>query len=203
MKIIQPWFLGLFLVMMMYSSIVQAQFFGFSVDGALAYSASSRGVNGTTVGITHPIPFVPNIGGTGFYFERRDESPQIAPDNQYILHSKIYATSGNLFYNIPVPIFSFLIGAGAGNVKFVTDIIDKSNGQTLDSVKTTKPMGEAFVRVGLPFFYLLDFHIGYHYISIPKLDLIKDSDIDLNMDNFKTEVDFSGGLTTLGIQIAL
>ncbi|MGB0361614.1 MAG: hypothetical protein ACPGJO_01085, partial [bacterium] len=41
---------------------VKAQFFGISLDTAIGYSAAKKGVIGGSVGITHPIPLVPNIG---------------------------------------------------------------------------------------------------------------------------------------------
>ncbi|MEC9230786.1 MAG: hypothetical protein VX716_10350, partial [SAR324 cluster bacterium] len=39
---------------------VKAQFFGISLDTAIGYSAAKKGVIGGSVGITHPIPLVPN-----------------------------------------------------------------------------------------------------------------------------------------------
>ena len=49
-------------------SKAQAQFFGFSVDTAVDYTVAPDKVTGGTVGIIHPIGFLPNFGYTQVKF---------------------------------------------------------------------------------------------------------------------------------------
>lgn len=174
--------------------VAHAQFFGFSVDGAIAYSAADEGISGGSFGIIHPIPFVPNIGGMGFFFERRDSGSE-----DFTLATKVKASSVNLFYNIPVPIFTLSAGIGGGTLETSTDIIGGSG--NIETIDVTTPIGEGFIRVGLPFFNVIDFHLGYHLLSVPEVELTMDSDTDV--EGVKEKVNFSGGLTTVGFQIAL
>ena len=44
------------------SSSANAQFIGINVDYAIDYSAAPGSVDGYSVGIAHPAPFIPNIG---------------------------------------------------------------------------------------------------------------------------------------------
>lgn len=171
----------------------QAQFFGFSGDGVIAYSASKDGVSGGTFGITHPIPFVPNIGGTGFFFQRRKNGSAGSS-----VDSKIKVTMGNLFYNIPVPVFSLSIGGGGGIADIVTDIVQI--GGKVEEVRVKTAAGEGFVRLGLPFLNFIDFHVGYHFVSIPEVDIVKDS--ETQVEGIIKKINFSGSLTTLGLQLA-
>ncbi|MBF0287186.1 MAG: hypothetical protein HQM14_05150 [SAR324 cluster bacterium] len=171
-----------------------AQFFGFSADGAIAYSANEEGISGSSFGITHPIPFVPNIGGMGFFFERRNKGAE-----GITLATKVTAATGNLYYNIPVPIFTMSVGAGAGNIITKTDII--TNIGRVETIEVSSPIGEGFIRFGLPFFHFFDFHIGYHFVSTGEIKLVEDSETEIS--GVKEKVDLSGGLTTIGITIAL
>lgn len=184
----------IFSLLLAFSLPAQAQFFGISGDSAIAYSASEDAVSGGSVGITHPVPFVPNFGGAGVYFTRRDRGSDI-----YTLNSKVKVLTGNLFYHLPVPTFSFTLGAGAGAIEVNTDIIETIG--TVETVKVRGAVGEAFVRLGLPFYYLFDFHLGYHYFTMPDIDLVKDS--ETSVKGLETEINFSGGMTTVGFQLAL
>ncbi len=177
-----------------FMTTAQAQFFGFSADSAIAYSANEDGISGSSFGITHPIPFVPNIGGMGFFFERRNEGSE-----GITLATKVQAATGNLFYNIPVPIFTLSLGAGGGNLTTKTDII--TNIGRVETIEVSTPIGEGFVRFGLPFFHFFDFHIGYHFVSTGEIKLVDGSDTEIS--GVKETVDLSGGLTTIGMTIAL
>ena len=171
-----------------------AQFFGVSLDAAIAYSATDQPVSGGSVGVTHPVPFVPNLGGSGVYFERRAEG-----GDGFDLASKVKFSVGEIFYNIPVPLFSLAVGLGGGVVDIKTGIITDAG--TVEEIRTNTGVGSGFVRFGLPFFSLLDFHVGYHFYSTPEVDLIKDASTDVS--GITTKVNFSGGLSTIGFQIAL
>lgn len=173
---------------------IHAQFFGFSADGAIAYSATDQGLSGGSFGITHPIPFVPNIGGMGFAFERRNQGAE-----GMTLATKVEVTSGNIFYNIPVPFFTLSLGAGAGIMNTKTDIIEEFG--RVETIEVNTPIGEGFVRIGLPFIHFFDFHVGYHYVTTGDIEIVKDSETEIVGVNEK--VNLSGGLTTIGILIAL
>jgi len=173
---------------------VQAQFLGFSADGAIAYSATDQKISGGTFGITHPIPFVPNIGGTGFFFERRKEGSK-----GITLSTKVAVTSGNLFYHIPIPFFTLALGGGAGIMNTKTDVIQKFG--RVETIQGNTTIGEGFIRLGLPFIHFFDFHIGYHYIGTGDVKITKDSKTKIVGVNEK--VNLSGGLTTIGFLIAL
>lgn len=172
----------------------QAQFFGFSADAALAYSANDEALSGGTVGVIHPIPLLPNFGGTGFFFERRAEGGE-----GFSLATKVKVTSFNLFYNIPLtPIFNVAIGGGAGTIQTKTDIITGAG--NIETVEVTSPAGEGFARLGLPLASFFEFHLGYHFISTGEVEILQDAETDVK--GVKEKVDFSGGLTTLGILLA-
>lgn len=169
-----------------------AQFIGVSLDGAIAYSATKESVSGGSIGITHPIPIIPNFGATKFAYEHRYKG---ADDT---LKTKVDATTLNFFYHIPIPIFSLTLGLGAGTLVTNTKVTLPSN--TVKNVKLTSPIGEGFFRFGIPFLHIFDFHIGYHYVSTGKIDLLKGSGVTVT--GVETKTDFSGGLTTLGLLVA-
>ncbi|MBF0279614.1 MAG: hypothetical protein HQM13_17580 [SAR324 cluster bacterium] len=186
--------LGWLILFLGYTISVKAQFFGFSADGAIAYSATDQEISGGSFGLTHPIPFVPNIGGTGFFFERRNQGAE-----GMTLASKVSVTSGNIFYNIPVPFFTFSFGGGGGIMNTKTDIIQEFG--RVETIEVNTPIGEGFIRLGLPFIHFFDFHIGYHFITTGDIKIVKDSKTKIVGVNDR--VNLSGGLTTIGILIAL
>lgn len=172
----------------------QAQFIGFSADAALGYSATEEHLSGGSFGITHPIPFIPNLGAMGFFYERRKKGSR-----ETTLATKVRATTANFYYHIPVPVFSLSAGLGAGTLVTKTDIIQQFG--RVDTVEVTSPITEGFVRFGLPFIHFFDFHIGYHFVSTGAINLVKGSDTEIT--GIRTKINFSGGLTTIGILIAL
>ena len=176
-----------------YEMRAHAQFIGISGDSAIAYSASSEGVSGGSFSIVHPIPFVPNIGGMGFFFERRNKGAE-----GITLATKVTVSSGNLFYIIPVPFFTLAIGAGAGVMNTKTDIIQDIG--RVETIEVDTPIGEGFVRFGLPFLHLFDFHIGYHFVTTGEIEIVQDSETEIV--GVTDKVNLSGGLTTVGILIA-
>ena len=52
---------------------LKAQFFGISIDSAIAYSGAKKSVSGGSLGITHPIPFIPNLGYSTLTFSELEE----------------------------------------------------------------------------------------------------------------------------------
>ena len=79
-----------------------------------------------------------------------------------------------------------------------TDIIQEFG--RVETIEVDTPIGEGFVRFGLPFFHFFDFHIGYHYVTTGEIEIVKDSETKIVGVNDK--VNLSGGLTTVGILIA-
>ena len=92
------------------SGTAHAQFFGFSVDTAVDYTVAPDRVTGGTIGIIHPIGFVPNFGYTQVKFE--DAAVDVSSSVQ--LNSDVIITSYNVFFNIPFPVVAVSLGAGIG-----------------------------------------------------------------------------------------
>ena len=69
---------------------VKAQFFGISLDTTIGYSTVKKGVIGGSVGITHPIPLVPNIGFSTLTFEelKEQQSKYASYNDPAIISSK-------------------------------------------------------------------------------------------------------------------
>ncbi|MAE15838.1 MAG: hypothetical protein CL911_00165, partial [Deltaproteobacteria bacterium] len=66
-------------------------------------------------------------------------------------------------------------------------------------------VAEGFIHIGLPFYNLLEFHLGYHIISAPKLDRLNGTSRDYSShtaSNIEQKKSYSGGMTTVGLQIA-
>ena len=188
-----------FLVLLLFigfgSVTAQAQFFGFSVDTAVDYTVAPDKVTGGTVGIIHPIGFVPNFGYTQVKFE--EESVDVSASVQ--LNSDVTITSYNIFFNIPFPVVAVSLGAGIGEAKVESTLTGYGNKPSV-----SKPLLEAFTRVGLPFWNFIEFHLGIHAIKVAsKIDRGSAwSSIDSNVDSVDTDKDYTGTLTTVGLQFA-
>ena len=176
-----------------YAAPAHAQFIGVSVDGAISYSLTKEPVSGGSIGITHPVPIIPNFGATKFVYEDRQTG------GATLLKTKVDATTFNIFYHLPIPIFTLSVGLGVGSLVTTTDVLQNAN--KLGTVNLTSPIGEGFFRFGVPFLHIFDFHVGYHLVSTGSVDLVKGLGIKVP-DDVKTKTNFSGGLTTLGFLIA-
>ena len=146
---------------------VKAQFFGISLDTAIGYSAAKKGVIGGSVGITHPIPLVPNIGFSTLAFEELEEQQSTDASTQISMETKNKLSTINVFYNVPFPVVSMSLGFGYGTFKSQTTLTYLKNnvhqGTSPDSIKEQSiPVAEGFIHVGLPFWNIIEFHIGYH-----------------------------------------
>ena len=173
----------------------QAQFFGFSVDTAIDYTVAPDKVTGGTVGVIHPIGFIPNFGYTQVKFS--DESVNVSSNVQ--LNSEITLNSYNIFFNIPFPVVAVSLGAGIGEAKVESSLTGYGNKPSV-----SKPLVEGFTRVGLPFWNFIEFHLGIHAIKVAsKIDAGKSwSSIESSVDSVDTEKDYTGTLTTVGFQFA-
>ena len=176
-------------------SKAQAQFFGFSVDTAVDYTVAPDKVTGGTVGIIHPIGFIPNFGYTQVKFS--SESVDVSSNVQ--LSSEVTLNSYNVFFNIPFPVVAVSLGAGIGEAKVESSLTGYENKPSV-----SKPLVEGFTRVGLPFWNFIEFHLGIHAIKVAsKIDAGKSwSSIESSVESVDTEKDYTGTLTTVGLQFA-
>ena len=193
---------GSFLVgMISLSSSANAQFIGINADYAIDYSAAPGKVSGFSIGIAHPAPFIPNIGYSSVSFE--DKEPITNSSNSVSLATTTTITTYNLFYNVPFPVVTITVGFGYGadnldtGVETITTIkendVDKDNSESKDSVT------EAFLHIGLPFWNTVEFHLGYHLMTFTSIDRTKGVTL---AGNYTTKKNYSGGMTTIGVQVA-
>ena len=195
-------FLSCFLtfLFLLLASPAKAQFIGLNVDLAIAYSAAPGNVSGGSVGITHPMPFVPNLGVSRIVFqEKQTKTSTSSSSNTLALVTDTKIETVNFFYNIPFPVVSIALGIGAGVMKTNTSVTLSS--ESSDSDLST-PVSEGFLHIGLPFWSIIEFHIGYHLMSVSKLNLTSKNDIDVT-DYGPHDKNYTGGMTTIGVQIAL
>jgi len=183
------------------SSSANAQFIGINVDYGIDYSAAPGSVDGYSVGISHPAPFIPNIGYSSVSFEDK-ETITVTPNTVSLVTTTTIKTI-NLFYNVPFPVVTITVGFGYGadnlntGVETITTIkendVDKDNSDSKDSV------AEAFFHIGLPFWNTVEFHLGYHLMSFTSIDITKSVTL---AGNYTTDKNYSGGMTTIGVQVA-
>jgi hypothetical protein len=183
------------------SSSANAQFIGINADYAIDYSAAPGKVSGYSVGIAHPAPFIPNIGYSSVSFEDK-ETITDTPDTVSLVTTTTIKTI-NLFYNVPFPVVTITVGFGYGadnlntGVETITTIkendVGKDNSESKDSVS------EAFFHIGLPFWNTVEFHLGYHLMSFTSIDITKSVTL---AGNYTTDKNYSGGMTTIGVQVA-
>ena len=190
-----------FVGMISLSSTANAQFIGINVDYGIDYSAAPGSVSGYSVGISHPAPFIPNIGYSSVSFEDK-ETITVTPNTVSLVTTTTIKTI-NLFYNVPFPVVTITVGFGYGadnlntGVETITTIkendVGKDNSESKDSVS------EAFFHIGLPFWNTVEFHLGYHLMSFSSIDITKGVTLD---GNYTTKKSYSGGMTTIGVQVA-
>ena len=201
---------GSFLVgLISLSSTANAQFIGINADVAIDYSAAPGSVSGYSVGISHPAPFIPNIGYSSVSFKDKETITDSSDStSSVLLETTTTIKTINLFYNVPFPVVTITVGFGYGadnlntGVETITTIkennVDKDNSDSKDSVS------EAFFHIGLPFWNTVEFHLGYHLMSFTSIDITSEKS-DSFEDNNTYEIDkknYSGGMTTIGVQVA-
>ena len=187
---------------------VKAQFFGISLDTAIGYSAAKKGVIGGSVGITHPIPLVPNLGVSSLKFAEDSDYQSTDKSKQINLNTANSITTINIFYNVPFPVVSMAIGLGYGNFLSQTTMTyadsDDSTKNFVDEITEQKlPVTEGFIHVGLPFWNIIEFHIGYHLFSVATINLEKGKIYNYEGEGYNISKGvFTGGMSTIGIQLA-
>ena len=196
---------GSFLVgLISLSSIANAQFIGINADVAIDYSAAPGKVDGFSVGISHPAPFIPNIGYSSVSFKDK-ETITVSPDT-VSLETKTTIKTINLFYNVPFPVVTITVGFGYGadnlntGVETITTIVenntDKGTSDSKDSVT------EGFFHIGLPFWNTVEFHLGYHLMSFTSIDIASNKTGGDFEGTYNTKKNYKGGMTTIGVQVA-
>ena len=193
-----------FVGMISLSSSANAQFIGINADYAIDYSAAPGKVSGYSVGIAHPAPFIPNIGYS--YVSFIDKETITDPDNRtssVSLDTTTTIKTINLFYNIPFPVVTLAVGFGYGQdnlntgAETKTTILENQKAEDTSDFKTS--VSEAFFHIGLPFWNTVEFHLGYHLMSFSSIDITKGVTL---AGNYTTEKNYSGGMTTIGVQVA-
>ena len=200
--------LGSFLVgLISLSSTANAQFIGINVDYGIDYSAAPGKVDGFSVGISHPAPFVPNIGYSSVSFIDK-ETITDSSSNKLSLETTTTIKTINLFYNVPFPVVTITVGFGYGadnlNTGVETKTIIKENNDAQDTSDLKTSVSEAFFHIGLPFWNTVEFHLGYHLMSFTSIDITSEKS-DPFAENNTYEIDkkkYSGGMTTIGVQVA-
>ena len=181
----------------------KAQFIGINFDAAIAYSAASGSASGGAVGISHPVPFIPNLGASRVIFNETENTTSSADANSVLtLETKTTINTVNFFYNVPFPVVSIALGIGAGTMKTDTSVTETISGTaTSDNSEISTPVSEAFIHIGLPFWNTIEFHLGYHSMSVSSIDITSKSGIVVTNYNLKKK-NYTGGMTTIGVQIA-
>ncbi len=186
-----------------------AQFIGIDIDYAIAYSAAPGSVTGGSVGISHPAPFFPNIGYSSVSFIDKENITGSPGSSSISLTTDTIIKTINLFYNVPFPVVSIAVGFGFGSDNLYTGVETKttivetnSSGVKITDTKSDfkTDVTEAFMRIGLPFWSTIEFHLGYHAMSFTSIDIIKSATLIGTYSVDKKS--YSGGMTTIGVQVA-
>ena len=199
---------GSFLVgLISLSSTANAQFIGINADVAIDYSAAPGSVSGYSVGISHPAPFIPNIGYSSVSFKDKDTVTDSSEStSSVLLETTTTIKTINLFYNVPFPVVTITVGFGYGADNLNTGVetkttikennVDKDNSDSKDSVS------EVFFHIGLPFWNTVEFHLGYHLMSFTSIDITSKKSGGAFEGTYNTKKNYSGGMTTIGVQVA-
>jgi len=186
-----------------------AQFIGIDVDYAISYSAAPGSVTGGSVGISHPAPFFPNIGYSSVRFNDKEDKTDSENSSSVSLSTKTTIKTINLFYNVPFPVVSIAVGFGFGSDNLYSGLeaettIVETNSSGVKITDTTSEfktdVTEAFMRIGLPFWSTIEFHLGYHAMSFTSIDITQSATL---LGNYSiNKKNYSGGMTTIGVQVA-
>ena len=190
---------------------VNAQFMGFKVDSAIAFSAAPGNVSGGAIGIIHPVPFIPNIGYSRVKFEDKQEVTDPNESTSSVtLTTDTTISTFNFFYYVPFPVVTISIGIGLGQDNFNTGMETETkieetyenSKQLPDSSVLKTSVSETFMHIGLPFWNTIEFHLGYHLMSVSKIDITSKKSSSLQGDYTITKKNYTGGMTTVGFQVA-
>jgi len=183
------------------SSTANAQFIGINADVAIDYSAAPCSVSGYSVGISHPAPFIPNIGYSSVSFKDKETIGSDNDTSSVLLETATTIKTINLFYNVPFPVVTITVGFGYGADNLYTGVETIT---TIDKVTSNleTSVSEAFFHIGLPFWNTIEFHLGYHLMSFTSIDITSNKTGDPFQGTYNTKKNYSGGMTTIGVQVA-
>ena len=190
------------------SSTANAQFIGINADVAIDYSAAPSKVDGFSVGISHPAPFIPNIRYSSVSFKDKETITDSSDStSSVLLETTTTIKTINFFYNVPFPVVTITVGFGLGGVETKTTIVETFEGgtpkaQVTSDLEPSVSATEAFFHIGLPFWNTVEFHLGYHLMSFTSIDIASNKSGDAFEGNYNTKKNYSGGLTTIGVQVA-
>jgi len=192
---------GSFLVgMISLSSTANAQFIGINADVAIDYSAAPGSVSGYSVGISHPTPFIPNIGYSSVSFKDKETIGSDNDTSSVLLETATTIKTINLFYNVPFPVVTITVGFGLGGVETKTTIVENVSDKGTSDFKDS--VSEVFFHIGLPFWNTVEFHLGYHLMSFESIDITSESTKIRGTYANDNKKNYSGGMTTIGVQVA-
>ena len=190
------------------SSSANAQFIGINADVAIDYSAAPGSVSGYSVGISHPAPFIPNIGYSSVSFEDKETIDSDNNTSSVLLVTTTTIETINLLYNIPFPVVTITVGFGYGSqnlktgVETITTIVEDGKAPVTSDLEPSVSVTEAFFHIGLPFWNTVEFHLGYHLMSFTSIDITSNKSGGDFQGNYNTKKNYSGGMTTIGVQVA-
>ena len=193
---------GSFLVgMISLSSTANAQFIGINADVAIDYSAAPGKVSGYSVGISHPAPFIPNIGYSYVSFIDKESITKPSDNSSVSLETTTTIKTINLFYNVPFPVVTITVGFGYGADNLYTGVETIT---TIDQVESNleTSVSEAFFHIGLPFWNTVEFHLGYHLMAFSSIDITSNKTGGAFEGTYNTKKNYKGGMTTIGVQVA-
>ena len=187
-----------------------AQFIGINADVAIAYSAAPGSVSGGYVGISHPAPFFPNIGFSSISFSEKEDKTDASDNTSVSLNTNTTIKTIIFFYNVPFPVVTISVGFGYGSqnlytgMETKTTIVETYEGTKIDpdnsDLKTS--VSEAFMQIGLPFWNTIEFHLGYHHMSVTSIDITSKKSTNFRGTYTIEKKNYSGGMTTIGVQVA-
>ena len=189
-----------------------AQFIGINADVAIAYSAAPGSVSGGYVGISHPAPFFPNIGFSSISFSEKEDKTDASDNTSVSLNTNTTIKTIILFYNVPFPVITISVGFGLGSqnlytgMETITTIVetyyDKGTKIVTDKSELKTSVSEVFLQIGLPFWNTIEFHLGYHHMSVTSIDITSKRSKNFRGKYTIEKKNYSGGMTTIGVQIA-
>ena len=93
----------------------------------------------------------------------------------------------NIYYQLPVPVVSLILGLGTGNSKF--DCADVGNGESCADYYEKGAATQWYTSIGFPLIPLFDIHLSYRSIT--------SKNIEEKSDGEKSDV--SGTITGIGL----
>ena len=92
------------------------------------------------------------------------------------------------------------MGFGLGGVETKTTIVENVSDKGTSDFKTS--VSEVFFHIGLPFWNTVEFHLGYHLMSFESIDITSESTKIRGTYANDNKKNYSGGMTTIGVQVA-